>query len=152
MRDIKKFEKWANAITIACKKARKDPAIADIFSHNLSGACATASFGFWEKAKISGYNPKFIFGYFDERAKQRKEDEHCWVQIGELIIDPTYSQFDSRFQTAYISNIEDKRYYPQLFEDEALDLVLSWPEGQSPNNFEFIWKKSSCSLYLVEDE
>lgn len=151
MRNVKKFEKWANAITNACKKARKDPIIADIFSSNLSGACAAASFGFWEKAKVSGFDPKFIFGFFDKRGRQRKEDEHCWVQIGELIIDPTYSQFDSGFQTAYISDVSDKRYYPHLVENEALDLVLDWPEGQSPKNFEFHWKKNSCSLYLVDD-
>lgn len=151
MRSVRKFEKWANAITIACKKARKDPTIADIFSSNLSGACATASFGFWEKAKISGFDPKFVFGFFDKKAQQKTKNEHCWVQIGELIIDPTYSQFDSRFQTAYITDMSDKRYYPQLVENKALDLVLSWPEGQSPNNFEFIWKKNSCSLYLVDD-
>jgi hypothetical protein len=101
---------------------------------DMCGACATASYILWKELCRVGFDAHFVFGeyQYDIEGHFPRFDwrEHCWVTVGDLIVDVTASQFGkSRIYTPRIN--EDYR-------EVALDLVAlrhirkGWSEDQVP--------------------
>lgn len=145
MKELKNLERWSNYIVKALLKARsKNLLVGNVYDSNLSGACAIGSFGLWEKAQLSGYKDvDFVFGCFKQKSKML---DHCWVIYKNKIIDPTHYQFDPLSKKAKIFDIQNEKFKSKIVGHKAIDYALTWLQGQSPLNYEFIWKPRSCEL------
>ena len=131
------YTKIIKAVHFACLSSLKDENIIEIISSNLTGACAIASFGVYEKLILKGYFPDFVYGTYNGK-------DHCWVVADETILDATYLQFDSS-NPIFIG--KSKKYKPCLTNKDAIDYLWLWGP-QSPKHYYFKWiNDSKCKLH-----
>ncbi len=90
----------------------------------LSCFCAIASHALLTAYKLHGIEAKMVIGDF-------KYDNHCWVEIGNMIVDITVSQFHGYGEEkVFITNTKNRSYEPEKVFSTYKDLEM-W-EGQCP--------------------
>lgn len=97
----------------------------DIYPGNMTGACAIVSWmsqRILEKLRI---NTTLVRGEFDGRV-------HCWLEVGEVIVDGTATQFGIRDEVYVTLPDLDDRYDPGLYDsDVENEFHITW-QAQSP--------------------
>lgn len=112
-------------------------------NRDLACACAIASRSLVVLLKRMGFKKaRIAYGVFDEsnqfkRKKPGNDDiNHAWVEIGDIVIDLTASQFNykrRKFPDILISDVKDKRYIKfGNANDRTLIPFSEWPHPQVP--------------------
>lgn len=65
----------------------QNPELHEYIQEDMTGACATASLSLYVFLKIKGFKPTLVQG------DTHSGSAHCWVEVGDLIIDVTATQF-----------------------------------------------------------
>ncbi len=79
-----------NKLTIRTHKLAKEYAKLNGMREDLTGLCAIASTALFLTMKVYGYSARLMRGKTD-----LIDDEiyqHCWVEIGDMVYDPTFKQ------------------------------------------------------------
>jgi hypothetical protein len=100
--------------------------------HRLSGLCAIASYELVVELHRAGYmNAALVKGYF----YGKRNGNHCWVWLDDLIIDVTATQFDVP-SPVLIARVDDPRYSPEHIGFRAYGVTSPSNWGyQSPERF-----------------
>ena len=113
-------------------------------NRDLACSCAIASRSMVVLLKRMGYkNATIAYGVFDEYNQFKKKKpmvdniNHAWVEIGDIIIDITSSQFSDRKGNRYpdtiITSTDDRRYIKfGNANDRTLVPFSEWPYQQIP--------------------
>jgi len=113
-------------------------------NRDLACACAIASRSLVVLLKQKGIeNVRIAYGVFDEFNKFKRKKpidtdiNHAWVEIGDIVIDLTTSQFvdrkGKRFPDMIITSTNDKRYIKMgNASDKSLIPFSEWPHQQIP--------------------
>ena len=99
--------------------------LGDSFPSGLGGDCAVSSYTLHKKLNRLGFKSKFVQGHY-------RMMEHCWVEIDNLIIDITATQFGIK-EKVYITRTNDKNYQPTRKRFLKKEFKL-WPNYQKPNS------------------
>jgi hypothetical protein len=97
-----------------------------IYESDLRGACAIGSYILWKELCRRGLDAHFVFGGYFGGAPR-----HCWVTVGDMIVDITASQFGKPW--IYMTSIDNQNY-----QETALDFVAlrrlreQWCPSQVP--------------------
>ena len=109
---------------------------------DLGCMCATASFALYTELKKNGYDCTFVSGRFKDWC------DHCWVEIDEMIVDITATQFSGkydsgRFDKVFVVPNTDDRYraYNSRSRRKTMGNLSNmqksgWPKEQAPS-----WRK-----------
>lgn len=100
----------------------------ECFLPELNGLCARASLVLRDELLKVGTPARLIIGSFDDA-------QHCWVQVHDLVIDVTATQFSRAIPPVYIVDYEaDRRYQSWAEDDDAVEIIgESWPARQQPH-------------------
>ena len=86
-----------------------------------------------------GYHPTIVLGVYDEGQLIELSPEninHCWVELGDHIIDVTATQFGENDEILFDDvEIIGSKFYP-LIKTTVKDLkrdVTDWPKNQTPS-------------------
>lgn len=98
---------------------------------NLQGACAIASYTLHRTLNNLHIPNRFVMGWF--RDKWSNDENHCWLEVGEHIVDITATQF----------GISDKVYvtkpgFPYIvscYDDIALNKLRLFWVSQGPTKY-----------------
>lgn len=71
---------------------------------SLRGACAAGSRALVRSLRRFGVDAEFVMG------SKHGEHRHCWVVIGDAILDVTATQFGSSFPRVYWTGFDDPTY------------------------------------------
>ena len=123
---------------------------------DLCGACAIASYTLWKLLLQTGYKARFVC------ASHGGAGCHCWVELGDNVIDVTATQFDLEHPSVYVFTKTDlfmyttdpahrspwyeprSKYNNQCasandlkirYDDAATNMVRHW-DDQSPFHYE----------------
>ena len=124
----------SQSINKSLKKSLQERFFSKLFDESLCGTCAIGSFSL---AKIlKDYGAVLVSG--DYVVNPESFTPHCWVEIGDYIIDCTYTQFETASDVKIIKqNTRLASRYKKLFVDEkAKRDIRSWDGFQSPK----FWK------------
>ena len=89
----------------------------------LQGYCARASYELYHCLQLADRVGDFVLGTYEDKP-------HCWVEIGDEIVDLTATQF-CIVDAVYITNVSNPKYKKQCINNDALLLIQStWPEEQ----------------------
>lgn len=104
---------------------------------DLCGACGIASWTLDAIYKKLGVTSEFVMGRFNKNSRfdDSRYGNHCWVQVGEYIVDLTATQFGIS-ETVYIARISDTRYLPEHFGRSAKLRLAKWGD-QSQSSYKF---------------
>jgi hypothetical protein len=100
--------------------------IPDIDPYHLLGGCAMASWTIQKTMELLGLPVTLVRGHF-------KSGHHCWVTIGDVIVDVTATQFGIDSPVYVTTRHLDGRYVPLLFNEDAEEEFMTgaW-QRQSP--------------------
>lgn len=96
-------------------------------SKNLECYCAVASWFLQTRISRYGIKSDLVVGKF--KTHLGWDSDHCWVRIGNDIVDITLTQF-GRYEKVYIAP-HDGRFTPLYVGQKAYDRLRKWPEEQS---------------------
>ncbi len=134
--------KWGEAIHDACKSASNQlPKQYKRYIHpDLNGACAIVSY-FLRKKILTKYDIEvnFIGGSY-------KGLTHCWLEIDNVIIDTTKTQFHSKAKKVSFS-VSKKNYKKIADNKSALQQTKEW-NWQSPYLYKLKWTNQQAELEL----
>lgn len=100
----------------------------NVFSDDLKGACARASYLLQKALELNGIKVVFVLGQYSDEPKFGWD--HCWVEIDHFIVDITATQFKIDDEV-YICQKYDKRYRLHHVNEEAVRIVNStWIKEQ----------------------
>lgn len=71
----------------------------------MAGACAIASYTLYKVLEEAGYDPEFCCTYNDW------DDGHCWVSLGNSVIDLTATQFCTEMPKIYVETYPNYRKF-----------------------------------------
>lgn len=122
---------------------------------NLCGSCHIGSV--FLKRRIRHLKPKLVIGQcqFHPGYKNSPTTSHCWLELGEYIIDCTYSQF-VRYEDIKIchkNSIAAKRYEPKFFNRQAQEYQRMVDGNQSPARWRYCKKTNqlvASKLYFTD--
>ncbi len=104
------------------------------FYSDLCGACTLASFMLHKKLSHVGIKSKFVKGVYQYY-------DHCWVEIDNIIVDITATQFDDDFDRVHFDTIENDDYQPEI-KRFSKHYFLGWPSHQKPHLYNIKWNKN----------
>lgn len=96
---------------------------------SLECMCAIAAFALAYALQQEEYEAQVVLGYFDSPDAY---NEHCWVRVGNTIIDITATQFGIP-EPVLITDATDPRYALALVENATMDDLQEWPLIQQPH-------------------
>ena len=103
---------------------------------DLTGLCAIASYILKSSLRKEKIKSRVICGVFDESSnfefwENEEEDNHCWLEVDNEIVDITASQFG--LEDIHITVAKDSRYKKNL-EIKRIKLLKDrgWPDYQLP--------------------
>lgn len=99
------------------------------YDKDLGCMCAISSWFTSRRLKELGYDVKVIDGYY--KGDEKNGDSHCWMILGDKIVDLTYTQFESKAPKIYITDKDDKdfSFYREI---KFVKDFLLWPGEQKP--------------------
>jgi len=107
------------------------------FDRDLNGACAIASYFLHYKLHSLKVKSKFIQGEYEGLA-------HCWVEIGNAIVDITAVQFSVDTDFLLVDALDAR--YNSTVKRYIKDNLKSWPEKQKPENYCGTWVNDKLKL------
>ena len=100
--------------------------------------CAIASETLVRVLSVFGHNAHLVLGEYVVRDRKRGPEswgeaayEHCWVQIGDYVLDLTETQFVKTAAAVALHSRRSPKYRVRFRGEQALRETLSWDE-QSP--------------------
>lgn len=105
--------------------AKKSLTCPRICQRDLMGACAISSYVLWKVLKKSGIESNFIQGDFEF-----EWNAHCWVEIENIIVDITATQFGYDRKVVF-SDKSDVNYIPKRINLSAVREVNKYWHYQS---------------------
>lgn len=94
---------------------------------NLEGCCSFGSYLLSKVLQKNGFEAYFVEGEYDD-------EYHCWVELNDVIIDITATQFGD-FPQVYVTDSDDK-YYINTYGNNAIRTVKKqWYQGGWINRF-----------------
>lgn len=82
------------------------------FTPDLMCACAISSYTLCRALARHDIEATFVMGEMWSGPKGRSYGEHCWVQVGDTIVDLTARQFSPRLPPILVAPRTDPRYRP----------------------------------------
>ena len=144
---LRQIQTTADSIHLALSKMQKDDKN-NFYSWfgNLAGACAIGAAATYKSLKQKGFDPVIVIGI-----------GHCWVEIDNIIIDPTATQFgfnDGEIDRAYVCEKIDENDWQRIYDYGTAYIRGKW--GQIHLNKEFKgWdantKPDQFNVYRVFD-
>lgn len=120
--------------------------VGEVYGSSLSGACALASLILDEMLWKNGVKSQFVMGQFC--LKDQFEHDHCWVLIGDRVVDVTATQFiwkdghDLRyFAPVHMQNRlhREPEYRAIKYNDQAIrEVTTEWCMGWSDEELRLI--------------
>ncbi len=131
------IEKWASSLGAD---------IWEITPEDLGGCCGIASHMLHNVLKELGIKSTFVMGHFDfEGDHTYTRTNHCWLAIGDSIIDITATQF--MLEKILITSGEDERYYALKTGAKGIKTLLDSWRGQSPTYYKDDMRKIQHKLH-----
>jgi hypothetical protein len=116
---------------IVDQKVKKQEDDFDGFTRCLCGLCAICSIALRNILNKNGDDAKVMLGYF------RDEGMHCWVEVGDMVIDITATQFHNITKKVFTLRRGTKKYFSMYKNGEPIGLNFrkfkGWPPDQKPN-------------------
>jgi hypothetical protein len=88
---------------------------------NLCGACSFGSYLLTKVLQKNGYDAYFVEGDY-------KNSCHCWVELDDVIIDITATQFGN-YPKIYITNNDDNYYINTYGTNAVREVKKQWFQG-----------------------
>ena len=109
----------------------------------LRGACGIGSHLLLQALEERGIlKATFVMGrYYRNGYEDRSEWEdatlpnHCWLVIGDTIIDITATQFEEEEELVYVTTTSDDRYKGLHEGEDAVAILLNAWDDQSPSHY-----------------
>ena len=97
---------------------------------DLACFCACASWFLAQKLKDKGISALVIMGSID-----KEDDNHCWVEVENHIVDITATQFRfARKKPVIIASYKEyEKHYERGRVVESVNISRGWPIAQKPN-------------------
>lgn len=96
----------------------------EVYHPSLEGGCGIASYTLWKVYLAFGFSAELV-----------GNSGHCFLKLGELIVDLTATQF---FQAPEVYVGPSKGYYHEVkkINQEMLDDFQGWPKKQRPFQYD----------------
>jgi hypothetical protein len=102
------------------------------FGADLSCMCGVASYALRRALRKEGIPAELICGEYTDHAGQLNGDYHCWVSVGNCIIDITATQFGNPHKI-YVVAINNYHYIKKKVVKNPSAFFKQWPPDQRPH-------------------